>query len=155
MPVNNWNSKRKSKEQQRPSRSRKCSWNSIQGTRTSPEAPELWQACLHCSSLVRLFICTTWTPLPFRTENWCSQIQMEIIRKNTMAVHIFRAGLTGKLLFPEEILFYINFRSTAIYLLKKPKQFISLWAGMENRNIQKAGKYHYTWQTSKAQRQEE
>lgn len=39
-----------------------------------------------------------------------------------MAVHIFRVGLTGKLLFPEEILSYINFRSTAIYLLKKKKE---------------------------------
>lgn len=73
-----------------------------------------------------------------------------------MAVHIFRAGLTGKLLFPEEILSYISFRSTTIYsttiyLLKKKKrnQFISLWAGMENKNLQKAGKYHCTSQTSK------
>lgn len=44
-----------------------------------------------------------------------------------MAVHIFRAGLTGKLLFPEEILSYISFRSTTIYsttiyLLKKKKR---------------------------------
>lgn len=33
--------------------------------------------------------------------------------------------------------------------IRKNQQFISLWAGMENKNIQKAGKYHYTSQTSK------
>lgn len=76
-----------------------------------------------------------------------------------MAVHIFRVGLTGKLLFPEEILSYINFRSTAIYLLKKKKRkkktnLYPKEQEWKKKNCTKAGKHHYTPQ-ARAQRQEE
>lgn len=74
-----------------------------------------------------------------------------------MAVHIFRAGLAGRLLFPRAILSDASFRSTGISLwIKKEKEekerdeFVSrecstkhLSAGRED-DEQIAGEYHHT-----------
>lgn len=112
-------------EQKKPLRKGTISWNSCPRTRTLPEAAGPLQACLHCFSVVSLFICTTCTPLAFRTENLFSHIQKEISRKNTTAVHIFRVGLAGSSLSRSlqyrEMLSYISCRSAAVSLQKKKK----------------------------------
>lgn len=73
-----------------------------------------------------------------------------------MAVHIFRVCLAGMLLFPEAILYYITFRSTTIYLLKKKKEnyrFISTECSTKHTPISRdrkkntKAKYQYTQHT--------